>query len=158
MQSKATTPEQYINELPEDRKEIISAIRIAIKNNLPKGFEEVMGYGMLGYVIPHSIYPAGYHCTPKLPLPFINIASQKNHISIYHMGLYASKPVLDWFLVEWQKNSTKKIDMGKGCLRFKKAEDVPLKLIAELAKKITVKQYIDTYESVIKSRAKTDSK
>jgi uncharacterized protein YdhG (YjbR/CyaY superfamily) len=146
MQSTATTPGQYIDELPEDRKAIIIAIRNAIKDNLPKGFEEVIGYGMLGYVVPHSIYPAGYHCNPKFPLPFINIASQKNHISIHHMGLYASKPLLDWFLAEWDKHSTKKLDMGKGCVRFKKAEDVPLKLIEELAKKMTPQQWVEQYE------------
>jgi len=149
MQSKATTPEQYIDELPEDRKAIVSAIRNAIKNNLPKGFEEVIGYGMLGYVVPHSIYPSGYHCNPKLPLPFINVASQKNYISVHHMGLYASKPLLDWFLAEWEKHSTKKIDMGKGCIRFKKAEDVPLKLIEALAKKVTVEKYIETFEKAL---------
>jgi len=146
MQSTATTPGQYIDELPEDRKAIIIAIRNAIKDNLPKSFEEVIGYGMLGYVVPHSIYPAGYHCNPKFPLPFINIASQKNHISIHHMGLYASKPLLDWFLAEWDKHSTKKLDMGKGCVRFKKAEDVPLKLIEELAKKMTPQQWVEQYE------------
>ena len=152
MQSKATTPQQFIDELPEDRKAVISAIRRAIKDNLPKGFEEVISYGMLGYVVPHSIYPSGYHCTPKLPLPFINIASQKKHISIHHLGLYASKPMIDWFTEEWEKHTTKKIDMGKGCLRFKKAEDVPIKLIEILAKKMNVKQWIEIYESNIKNK------
>ncbi len=152
MQSKATTPEQFIDELPEDRKAIISAIRKAIRDNLPKGFEEVIGYGMLGYVVPHSIYPGGYHCTPKLPLPFINIASQKNHISIHHLGLYASKPMIDWFTAEWEKHTTKKMDMGKGCLRFKKAEDVPINLIEILAKKMSVEQWIEIYESNIKNK------
>jgi uncharacterized protein YdhG (YjbR/CyaY superfamily) len=150
MKSTATTPEEYIESLPEERKAIIIDIRNAIKNNLPKGFEEVIGYGMLGYVVPHSIYPAGYHCNPKLPLPFINVASQKNYISVHHMGLYASKPLLNWFLEEWEKHSTKKIDMGKGCIRFKKAEDVPLKLIEALAKKVTVEKYIETFENAFK--------
>ena len=154
MQSTATTPEQYINELPEERKAIISAIRNAIKDNLPKGFTEGIGYGMLGYCVPHSIYPAGYHCTPKLPLPFINIASQKNHIAIHHLGIYFYKPLLDWLTEEWGKHSNKKLDMGKGCLKFKKAEDVPLKLIAELAKKITVEQYIEMYENTLASNKK----
>ncbi len=152
MQSKATTLEQYIDELPEDRKEIISLIRKAINDNLPKGFEEVMSYGMLGYVVPHSIYPGGYHCTPKLPLPFINVASQKNHISIHHLGLYASTPMIEWFTAEWGKHTTKKMDMGKGCLRFKKAEDVPLKLIAALTAKMSVEQWIECYESNIKNK------
>lgn len=158
MKSTATTPEQYISELPEERKAIISEIRNAIKNNLPKGFEEVMGYGMLGYVVPHSIYPDGYHCTPKLPLPFINIASQKSHITIYHLGIYSYTPLLEWFTEEWGKHSNKKLEKGKGCLKFKKAEDVPLKLIAELASKMSVEQWIKTYESAVKNRDKSDSK
>jgi len=154
MQSKATTPEQYIDQLPEDRKAIIANIRKVIKDNLPKGFEEVMGYGMLGYVVPHSIYPNGYHCTPKLPLPFINVASQKNHITIYHLGIYSYKPLLDWFTTEWEKHSNKKLEKGKGCLKFKKAEDVPLKLIAALASKMSVEQWIECYESGIKNKAR----
>ncbi len=146
MQSKATTVEQYLAELPEDRKSIIAEIRNVFKKNLPKGFEEEISYGMIGFVIPHSLYPKGYHCNPKLPLPFICIASQKNHFAIYHMGLYASKEVLSWFETEWTKHSSKKLEMGKSCLRFKKPKDVPLKLIAALAKKITTQQWIDTYE------------
>lgn len=152
MPSTANTPQAFIDELPEDRKEIIAAIRKAIKENLPKGFDEVMSYGMLGYVVPHSIYPSGYHCTPKLPLPFINIASQKSCISIHHLGLYAHKPLLDWLTDEWQKYSSKKMDMGKGCLRFKKADDVPLKLIEKLANKMSVKQWIEVYENEIKKK------
>ena len=152
MQSKATTPEEYINELPEDRKKIISEIKKAIKTNLPKGFKEVMAYGMIGYVVPHSIYPNGYHCNPKLPLPYINIASQKNHISIHHMGLYSSSKLLDWFTKEWENHSTKKLDMGKGCIRFKKPEDVPIKLIVELVKKVTVEKWIEQYESALAKR------
>ena len=146
MQSKATTVEQYIAELPEDRKNIISEIRKVFKMNLPKGFEEGMSYGMIGYFVPHKLYPNGYHCNPKLPLPFINVASQKNHIAIYHMGIYASKDLLKWFEGEWPKHSTKKLDMGKSCLKYKKADEVPLKLIAELATKVTLQQWIETYE------------
>jgi uncharacterized protein YdhG (YjbR/CyaY superfamily) len=155
MQSKTTTPEQYINELPEDRKAIIATIRSTIKDNLPKGFEEAMTYGMLGFVIPHSIYPNGYHCDPKLALSIISVASQKNHIAIYHMGLYGSSSLLDWFTAEWNNYSTKKIDMGKSCIRFKKADDVPLKLIAALAKKLTVEQYIELYEKGLASNKKS---
>ncbi len=146
MQSKATTVEQYIAELPEDRKNIISEIRKVFKKNLPKGFEEGMSYGMIGFYVPHKLYPNGYHCNPKLPLPFINVASQKNHIAIYHMGIYASKDLLKWFEGEWPKHSTKKLDMGKSCLKYKKADEVPLKLIAELATKVTPQQWIETYE------------
>ena len=147
MQSKATTPEQYLSELPEDRKEAMSKLRNAIKDDLPKGFEEVMSYGMLGYVVPHSIYPNGYHCNPKLPLPFINLASQKNFIALYHMGVYANKDLHNWFVAEYPKHAKTKIDMGKSCIRFKKMDDVPYDLIAELARKISVEQWISNYEN-----------
>ena len=154
MTSKATTVAEYLEELPEDRKPIITAIYKAFKKNLPKGFKDVMGYGMIGFVVPHSLYPNGYHCTPNLPLPFINIASQKNHIAIYHMGLYSSSPLLDWFTKEWNTQVGKKMDMGKSCLRFKKAEDVPLKLIEELATKMSPEQWIEKYESILLTRKK----
>lgn len=147
MQSKAITVDQYLAELPADRKNIISELRKAFNKNLPKGFEEGMSYGMIGYFVPHKIYPKGYHCDPKLPLPFACIASQKNHIAIYHMGIYATPELLQWFEKEWTKHSTKKLDMGKSCIKFKKAEDVPLKLIGELATKLTPQQWIETYEN-----------
>ncbi len=145
MTSKPTTIQEYIDNLPEDRKEIIAALRKTISENLPKGFEETMSYGMIGYVVPHSLYPKGYHCDTKLPLPFIQIASQKSHISIYHMGMYRGE-LLDWFMAEWEKHSTKKLDIGKSCIRFKKAEDIPLALMAELCKKMTTSQWIEQYE------------
>ena len=154
MQSKATTVEEYLSELSEDRKTPMLKLREAIKNNLPKGFEEVISYGMLGYVVPHSIYPAGYHCTPKLPLPFINLASQKNTISLYHMGIYGDKNLLDWFVAEYSKHAKSKIDMGKGCFRFKKMDDIPYDLIGELATKISVQDWITFYEQNWKSRNK----
>jgi uncharacterized protein YdhG (YjbR/CyaY superfamily) len=150
MQSKATTPEQYLAELPEDRKEAMVKLRNVIKDNLPKGFIEVISYGMLGYVIPHSIYPNGYHCNPKLPLPFINLASQKNFIAVYHMGIYANNELLDWFVSEYPKHVTAKLDMGKSCLRFKKMDAIPYDLIAELAQKVTVEQWISNYENAFR--------
>ena len=150
MTSKATTPEQYLKELPADRKEPVTELRNVVLKNLPKGFKEVMSYGMLGYVVPHEIYPAGYHCDPRLPLPFINIASQKNFIAFYHMGIYAMPELLKWFVTEFPKHSTAKLDMGKACTRFKKPEQIPYKLIGELVKKITVKDWIETYEKIIK--------
>ena len=150
MQSKATTPEQYLSELPEDRKEAMLKLRKVIKDNLPKGFEEQMSYGMLGYVVPHSIYPNGYHCNPKLPLPFINLASQKNFIALYHMGIYADKNLLDWFVAEYPKHVKTKIDMGKSCLRFKKMEDIPFDLIGELVTKMSVEDWISTYEKAFR--------
>lgn len=149
MQSKATSVPEYIDSLPADRKKAIVAIRKAILKNLPKGFEEVMSYGMIGYVVPHKLYPAGYHCDPNLPLPFMSLASQKNYISFYHMALYEGK-LLDWFREEWKGVSNKKLDMGKCCIRFKKPDEIPIDLLGELASKVTPKQWIEYYESQVK--------
>ncbi len=146
MQSKTKTPEDYLQELPDDRKKAVSELRKVILKNIPKGFSEVMSYGMLGYVVPHTLYPDGYHCDPMLPLPFMNVASQKNFVAVYHMGLYADKKLLNWFTQEFAKQSTAKLDMGKSCLRFKNLDKIPYKLIGELASKITPKQWIDLYE------------
>ena len=146
MQSKATTPEQYLSDLPENRKEAMLKLRNAIKENLPQGFEEVISYGMLGYVVPHSIYTSGYHCDPKLPLPFINLASQKNFIALYHMGIYADKNLESWFVSEYPKHVKSKLDMGKSCIRFKKVDDIPFDLIGELAAKVSVEDWISNYE------------
>ena len=150
MQSKATTPEQYLSELPEDRKEAMLKLRNAIKENLPQGFEEVLSYGMLGYVVPHSIYPSGYHCDPKLPLPFINLASQKNFIALYHMGIYANKNLESWFVSEYPKHVKTKLDMGKSCIRFKKMDDIPFDFIGELAAKLSVEDWISIYEKAFR--------
>ncbi|MDP4262974.1 MAG: DUF1801 domain-containing protein [Bacteroidota bacterium] len=146
MTSKAASPDQYIRELPAGRKEPVSKLRETVLKNLPKGFKEVMSYGMIGYVVPHELFPEGYHCDPKLPLPFINIASQKNFIALYHMGIYGNPQLLKWFITEYAKYSSSKLDMGKGCIRFKKPEHIPYELIGELAKKITVKDWINVYE------------
>jgi uncharacterized protein YdhG (YjbR/CyaY superfamily) len=150
MQSKATTVEEYIKELPKDRQEAISKLRAVIKKNLPKGFSEGMGYGMIGYCVPHSIYPAGYHCNPKQALPFISLASQKNFIALHHMGVYADMKLLKWFTDEYAKAGVGKLDMGKACIRFKKPENIPFKLIGELCSKITVEKWIAEYEKVLK--------
>jgi uncharacterized protein YdhG (YjbR/CyaY superfamily) len=150
MQSKATTPEQYLSALPEDRKETMLKIRNAIKENLPQGFEEVISYGMLGYVVPHSIYPSGYHCDPKLPLPFINLASQKNFIALYHMGIYANKNLETWFVSEYPKHVKSKLDMGKSCIRFKKMDDIPFDFIGELVAKVSVEDWISNYEKAFR--------
>lgn len=155
MQSKATTVDQYISELPEDRKKAITELRKVIKKNLPKGFQETMGYGMIGYVVPHSKYPAGYHCNPSMPLPFLNIASQKNAITVYHMGMYANPQLEKWFVDAYTKATGKKADKGKSCLRYKKHEDIPYKLIGELVSKITVDEWINRYESAFKKGQKS---
>jgi uncharacterized protein YdhG (YjbR/CyaY superfamily) len=146
MQSKAKTPEAYISELPEERKVPISKLRETILKNLPEGFEEEMSYGMIGYVVPHSLYPAGYHVNPDLPLPFINIASQKNFIALYHMGIYSDKDLLNWFVSEYPKHVKTKLDMGKSCIRFKNTNHIPYKLIGELVSKMSAAQWINKYE------------
>jgi hypothetical protein len=147
MQSKAVTPEKYMAELPADRQEAMTKLRDAILKNLPKGFEETMQYGMLTYVVPHSLYPAGYHCKPADALPFISLASQKNNISFYHMGIYAMPDLYKWFVAEFPKHAKGKLDMGKSCVRFKKMDGIPYKLIGELAKKVKVKDWVDCYEA-----------
>lgn len=152
MHSQATTPDEYFDSLPDDRKEAMNELRKQIKKNLPKGFKETMGYGMVGYVVPHSKYPNGYHCDPKLPLPFLSLASQKNFIAVYHMGLYADKKLLKWFTDEYPKHSSKKLDMGKSCLRFKKPADIPFKLIGELASKMSPEEWIDVYEKAFRQK------
>lgn len=152
MQSTAATPQEYLDSLPEDRKHAMSELRKVILKNLPVGFKEEMSYGMIGYVVPHSLYPGGYHCNPKLPLPFLNIASQKNFIAVYHMCVYADKNLYDWFVAEYNKESKVKLDMGKSCIRFKKPEHIPLKLIGELASKITPQQWIERYEKMLDNR------
>jgi len=150
MQIIAKTPEEYIAQIPEDRIPYFKKLRETIINNIPKGFEEQISYGMIGYVVPKSIYPNGYHCDTNLPLPFANIASQKNFIALYHMGIYANPELLNWFVAEYPKHCKRKLDMGKSCIRFKKNEDIPFELIAELMQKITVKEWIDLYEKNIK--------
>lgn len=153
MQSKAKTVSEYIASLPDDRAEIIAAMRKEILHNLPKGFEETMQYGMISYVVPHTLYPSGYHTNPKDALPFISLASQKNHIALYHMAVYAG-PLHDWFVKEWEKFTDKKLDMGKSCIRFKKPDDVPVKLIGKLSAKMTPKQWIKAYETAKQTNLK----
>ncbi len=152
MTSKATTPDQYIKELPADRKEAMIKLRETILKNIPKGFREGMGYGMMGYAVPHEIYPAGYHCNPKDPLPFAGMASQKHFIAFYHMGIYAMPELLKWFVTEYPKHSSAKLDMGKSCVRFKKPEHIPYKLIGQLMKKVSVKDWINIYETNLKRK------
>ncbi|MEP0131786.1 MAG: DUF1801 domain-containing protein [Eudoraea sp.] len=150
MQSNAKTPKEYIAELPPDRKQPIMKLRETILKNLPEGFQEVMSYGMIGYVVPHAIYPDGYHTNPVLPLPFINIASQKNFIALYHMGIYSNKGLLKWFVSAYPKHVKTKLDMGKSCIRFKNINHIPYSLIGELASKMTVEQWITIYEQAWK--------
>ena len=147
MQSNATTPDDYIAGLPEDRRDAISALRKVINDNLPKGFEETMGYGHMGWVVPHKTYPPGYHCDPKQPLAFMGIASQKNFIALYSMCIYSLPGQLEWFRTEWPKHTSRKLDMGKSCIRFKKIDDIPLKLIGELASQVSPREWVEIYEN-----------
>jgi hypothetical protein len=147
MQSQAVNPDKYMSELPANRLEAMTKLRDIIRKNLPKGFEETMQYGMLSYVVPHSLYPDGYHCKPTDALPFMSLASQKNNISFYHMGMYAMPELLKWFTTEYPKHAKGKLDMGKSCVRFKKMDDIPYLLIGELTKKVKVKDWVDCYEA-----------
>ena len=150
MQIEANTPKEYLEKIPEERKEPMEKLRKVILENLPDGFKETINYGMIGYVVPHSIYPDGYHCSPELPLPFLSIASQKNFIGLYHMGIYANEELLEWFVDEYAKYVPTKLDMGKSCIRFKKMDQIPYELIAELASKMTAQEWINIYEKAVK--------
>ncbi len=145
---------EILTSLPPDRAEPFSKLHDVIVKNLPKGFEPAISYGGLGYVVPHKLYPAGYHCKPEEPLPFAGIASQKDSINFYHMGIYANPELLKWFVSEYPKHSTQKLDMGKSCVRFKKMDQIPYKLIGQLMKKITVKQWIEMYEGAFRKKSK----
>lgn len=159
MRSTATTVDEYLEQVNPEQQEALARLRAVVKKNLPPGFEEVMSYGMIGYVVPHSIFPQGYHCNPTLPLPFINLAAQKNFIALYHMGLYADEKLMDWFTSEWANTSNAKLDMGKSCIRFKKPEQIPFELIGKLCAKMSVKDWIDQYTNMLsKSRGTTTAK
>ncbi|QRM88953.1 DUF1801 domain-containing protein [Lacinutrix sp. WUR7] len=149
MQYKADTPEAYINQVPEERQAVLKKLRKTIKDNLPKGFQEAITYGMISYVVPHSIYPDGYHCNPKTPLPFMSFASQKNSVNLYHSGIYAKPEIHDWFVAQYPKHCKRKLDMGKSCIRFKKTKEIPFDLIAELCTKLTVEEWIAIYEKAL---------
>ncbi len=150
MTSTANSIATYLSEIPSERKQGFTNLRETILKSIPKGFEETMSYGMIGYVVPHTIYPKGYHCEPKLPLPFVSIASQKNFIALYHMGLYFDSKIYDWFVSEYPKHSKYKLDMGKSCIRFKKIDGIPLLLIGQLMQKFSIESYIAIYESNLK--------
>ena len=152
MRYEAESIKDYISQLPEDRQPVIKKLRSIINKNLPKGFKEQLSYGMPGWVIPHSKYPDGYHCDPKLPVPFMSVASQKNFVALYHSGVYASPELYKWFISEYPNHSKRKLDMGKSCIRFKKMDDVPYDLIAELVTKMTPDDFIEIYESNIKKK------
>ena len=154
MTSDAKTVGEYLEQIPEDQKLVVGKLQKIIKKNLPKGFKEVMNYGMIGYVIPHSIYPDGYHCNPTLPLPFMGLAAQKNFVAFYHMGIYAAPKLLKLFTEAYAKEVPSKLDMGKSCMRFKKNTVVPYELIGELVQKMTTEDWIKLYEKNYKKAPK----
>lgn len=148
------TVAEYVKAVPADRAPAFKKLRKTIKDNIPKGFKEAISYNMVGYVVPHKLFPDGYHCDPKLPLPFASIANQKNFIALYHMGVYADTKILDWFVKEYPKHCKYKLDMGKSCIRFKKPDDIPFELIAELMQKFTPESWIKLYEKNVKPSKK----
>lgn len=150
MKIQANSPAEYLEKLPAERQAAMSRLRQTILDHLPEGFAEMMNYGMIGYVVPHSTYPDGYHCDPKLPLPFISIASQKNFVALYHMGIYANPELMKWFVEEYPKHCSRKLDMGKSCIRFKKIEEIPYELIGQLVEKMSPEAWIDIYETHLK--------
>jgi len=154
MKADGNTVKDILNNVPPDRLVAFNKLHETIVKSLPKGFEAGISYGGLGYVVPHKLYPAGYHCKPIEPLPFAGLASQKNTINFYHMGIYADPKLLDWFVSEYPKHSKAKLDMGKSCIRFKKFDEIPFALIAQLMKKISVKDWINQYETLYKPKPK----
>lgn len=150
MKAEGKTVEEILINLPQDRVEPFNKLHDVIVKNLPKGFEAAISYGGLGYVIPHSLYPAGYHCKPSEPLPFAGLASQKNSLNFYHMGIYSDPKLLNWFVNEFPKHTKQKLDMGKSCIRFKKFDDIPYQLIGELMKKMSANDWINIYEKNLK--------
>ncbi|WP_053827015.1 DUF1801 domain-containing protein [Lascolabacillus massiliensis] len=150
MKTEGKTVTEILNNVPEERKEVFQKLHNVILENLPEGFEAAISYGGLGYVVPHRIYPPGYHCKPSEPLPFASIASQKHSINFYHMAIYAFPDLLDWFISEYPKHAKQKLDMGKSCVRFKKLDDIPFKLIGELMQKISAEEWIRYYEENLK--------
>ncbi|MCF1190130.1 DUF1801 domain-containing protein [Mangrovimonas sp. AS39] len=152
MKYSAATPEEYISQVPIERQDTLKKLRATISEHLPSGFEEGIQYNMIGYYVPHDLYPGGYHCNPKEPLPFMSFASQKNSINLYHSGIYAVPELNQWFVKEYSKHCKIKLDMGKSCIRFKKLDDIPFKLIGELCTKLTPQQWIDIYETNLKRK------
>ena len=162
MQSKAATVDEYLRELPPDRRAAIEAVRNVMRRNMDKGYQERMAYGMIGYSVPHSTYPAGYHCDPKMALPFAGLASQKNHMALYMMCHYSNPTEEDWFRKAWDKEvkagRAKKLDMGKSCIRFKKLDDLPLEVIGEAIARMPAKKWIEVYQTAISTMRKSPSK
>ena len=152
MKIVAKNPDDYIAQLPDDKREAVVKLREEVLKNLPKGFIECLNYGILGYVIPHAVYPKGYHSDTKLPFPFANIGAQKNFVVFHHLGIYVSPKLLNWFIGEYPKHTDSKLDMGKGCIRFKNPDKIPFKLVGELMRKISAEEWIDQYEKAILNR------
>ena len=152
MRINADSVEAYLEAVPEERKEALRKLRSIILENIPEGFVEALQYGMPAYVVPHDLYPAGYHCNPDEPLPFMSFASQKNFVALYHMGLYADQDLLEWFKTAYPNHSKRKLDMGKSCIRFKYMDHIPYDLIRELVSKISVSDWVERYERNVKSK------
>ncbi len=150
MTISAQSVEDYYNKIPPQHKAAMEGLRRVIRENIPEGFAEALSYGAPGFVVPHSLYPSGYHCKPQEALPFITLMSQKHYIGLYHLGIYADAELLNWFQEEYPKHSPTRLDMGKSCIRFKKMDDIPYALISELASRMSVQQWLSIYEARIK--------
>lgn len=150
--STAPTVSGYLSELPEEKRAVMQSLRSIVQKNIPTGFQECMQYGMISYVVPHSLYPSGYHCDPRQPLPFLSLAAQKNHFAVYHMGMYADPQLLRWFQEAFAARYAYKLDMGKSCIRFKKPDQVPVELIGELAARMSPNDWISLYEGQLKKK------
>ena len=155
---KYNSPKEYISDQPENRQEALLKLEKVLQENLPEGIAEVIQYGMIGFVIPHSIYPEGYHTNPSDPLPFVGLANQKNHVALYHMGIYSDKKLLEWFEKSYAELNIGKLDMGKSCIRFKNTNKIPFELIAELSRKMALDDFIKMYDDYKESRKKASRK
>lgn len=140
------TPESYILRQPEDRQEALNKLRKIILENLPLGYEETMQYGMITYVVPKSIFPAGYHVSPNEPLPFLSLANQKQYIALYHLGIYLQQDLLDWFTASYAALEIGKLDIGKSCIRLRNPAKIPYALIAELCRKLSPEDFVALYQ------------
>lgn len=154
MRYEASSVDDYVQQLPDNQQAAVKKLRQVINKNIPKGFEEQLSYGMIGWVIPHSLYPPGYHCNPSLPLPFLAVGAQKHFVALYHMGIYADEKLMKWFTDAWAKATDAKLDMGKSCIRFKKPEDIPFDLVGALSTKMSTEDVINLYENTFKQKRK----
>lgn len=157
MQQPGHTPAEILANLPEDRRALVQALRDVINANIPEGVEEGMQYGMIAWFVPHSVFPAGYHCDPRQPLPYVSVANQKGGVSLYLFCTYLDPAHTAWFAEAW-KATGKRLDMGKGCVRIKRLDDVPLEVVAEALRRMPLETFLPTYEAQVPASARKKAK